>query len=132
MSDNSQSRRLNEYFQEDWEEFGLPNEKVSSQVELRYQQQQPLKKKKSSGNRQLQRFRAKLRKRGLDQDSIATMINEYNNPSRPDNVTEEDVIHLRDQVPQERQETTGVKADKRKRESRPTGVTSSVSHVTLE
>ena len=98
MSGNTHSRRRNEYFQEDWEEFGLPNEKVSSQVEPRYQQH-PLKKKKSSGNRKLQRFRAKLRKRGLEQDSIATMINEYNNPSRPNNVTEEDVIHLRDQVP---------------------------------
>ncbi len=41
-----------------------------------------MKKKKSRGNRKLQRFRAKLKKQGLDHETIATMINNFNNPSR--------------------------------------------------
>jgi hypothetical protein len=37
-------------------------------------------KQSSRGNRKLQRFRAKLRKRGFDNPTIETMINDYNQP----------------------------------------------------
>ena len=110
MSDDSQSHRRKEYFQEHWEECDLPTEQTSDQPELHYQQSKKTKKKKSSGNRKLQRFRAKLKKRGLDQETIAKMINEYHNSSRPDqesekdketvcvNINMEDLIELHNQV----------------------------------
>jgi hypothetical protein len=40
------------------------------------------KKTKSRGNRKLQRFRAKLRKRGLNEETIVTLINDYNHSSQ--------------------------------------------------
>jgi len=52
-----------------------------SQPAQRQQQQNQDKKnkKKCRGNRKLQRFRAKLRKRGFNNETITTLINEYNN-----------------------------------------------------
>ena len=41
------------------------------------QQQDRSKKRKSRGNRQLQRYRAKLRKQGLNNETITTLINNY-------------------------------------------------------
>ena len=80
------------------------------------QQQEPRpkqqEKKKSRDNRQLQRYRAKLRKQGLNAETIAIMTNENNNPSvhhgdnqrrqietvvtRPENI--ENVIEITNQV----------------------------------
>ena len=114
--DSSQSRRRKEYFQEHWEELNLSNVEASIQTELHYHQHpkstelKESKKKKSRGNRKIQRFRAKLKKQGLDNETIATIINEYNNPVRCDdehgkekeivgpNLHMEDVVESRDQV----------------------------------
>ena len=87
MSNGSESDRRKEYFQEHWEEPDLSADEMSTHPELHYEQHQQehpkqLKKKKSRGNRKLQRYRAKLRKQGLDQETITTMINNLNNPSR--------------------------------------------------
>lgn len=74
-------------------------------------QREQMSKKKSRGNRRLQRFRAKLRKQGLTTEAIAAVINEYNHPSRPGDESEvpapvalvsdmsvEDFAELSDQV----------------------------------
>ena len=55
------------------------------------QQQQQKKRKKNQcrGNRKLQRFRAKLRKRGFDVETITTLINNYNNHPNQRNDEEE-------------------------------------------
>ena len=45
------------------------------------------KKTKSRGNRKLQRFRAKLKKQGLSDETITRMIHDYNNPSRRENTS---------------------------------------------
>jgi hypothetical protein len=73
---------------------------------LRRQQDQEEKKKKCRGNRKLQRFRAKLRKRGLNNETITTLINDYNNTDQGQNdeqsiVSDMDMevlVPLRDQV----------------------------------
>ena len=92
MSSNSQSRRRREYLEAHWEEHNLSTTEMSTQPELRYQQQQlkeSTKKKKSRGNRKLQRLRAKLKKRGSDEQAIATMINEHHNVPRQVNKEKE-------------------------------------------
>ena len=49
-------------------------------------QQQKKTKKKSRGNRKLQRYRAKLRKQGISDEAIATLIrNDHNQPSNLQN-----------------------------------------------
>ena len=44
-------------------------------TEDQQQQQDRNKMKKCRGNRKLQRFRAKLRRQGLDADTITTLVN---------------------------------------------------------
>ena len=101
---------------EHWEEIDVSTVEAYTQPELHYHQHQKStelkesKKKKSRGNRKIKRFRAKLKKQGLDDKTIATMINEYNNPVRCDdehgkekeimgpNLHMEDVVESRDQV----------------------------------
>lgn len=55
---------------------------ISSTREQSSSQQRPkkTKKQKSRGNRQLQRYRAKLRKQGFNDQTIATLIKDYHNP----------------------------------------------------
>jgi hypothetical protein len=70
------------------------------------QKQDQQKKKTCRGNRKLQRFRAKLRKRGLNNETITTLINDYNNTDQGQNdeqsiVSDMDMevlVPLRDQV----------------------------------
>ncbi|CAF1577846.1 unnamed protein product [Adineta steineri] len=113
-----------------------------SQPEQRNQQQKQHKQKKtnkSRGNRKLQRFRAKLRKRGLSRETIATLINNYNTSeqgnndeqSTVSNMDVEQLISTRNHVENENiQRTTTI--TKRKREIRPTtGVTTSMSQMSL-
>jgi hypothetical protein len=55
------------------------------QQQQQKQKQDKQKKKKSRGNRKLQRYRAKLRKRGLNNETIATLISDYNNTNQGQN-----------------------------------------------
>jgi hypothetical protein len=95
-SDSSQSsRRQEEYFQEYWQDltFVSSEEVVLHQPEQQQQQPKESKKKnKSRGNRQLQRFRAKLRKQGLDSEAIASIIASRHggetNPEEPTTISE--------------------------------------------
>ena len=79
------------------------------QEQQQTQREKELKKKpKSRGNRQLQRFRAKLRKQGWNNETIATLITDYNNPFQENDneregtlaldVNVQDFIELQDQV----------------------------------
>ena len=52
------------------------------QHEAPHREKEQKKKRKSRGNRQLQRFRAKLKRQGLNNETIATLITEYNHLSR--------------------------------------------------
>ncbi|CAF4261271.1 unnamed protein product, partial [Adineta steineri] len=54
------------------------------------------KKKKSRGNRKLQRFRAKLKKQGLNAEAIIMMINTYNDRSN-----QHDIENVEDPVNQD-------------------------------
>ena len=64
------------------------------------------KKPKSRGNRKLQRFRAKLRKQGLNEEAIGRLINDYNHSSQgqdphqsiPVNTDVVNLINVQDQV----------------------------------
>ena len=78
-------------------------------ADIEQQQQQPhdtRKKNKSRGNRKLQRFRAKLRKRGFNADRITMLINDYQSPKQEEHEDEtitsdvdiEALIPLREQV----------------------------------
>ncbi|CAF1623403.1 unnamed protein product [Adineta steineri] len=106
------------------------------------QEESRKKKKKSRGNRKLQRFRAKLKKQGLNTETITMMINTYNDRSyQPDVENIEDLINqdinVQDLVQLNQQEVQDVLEDavtmvtKRKREIRPTGVTTSVSQISM-
>ena len=55
------------------------NSQPGQRLQQPQQKQDKKKKKKCRGNRKLQRFRAKLRKRGFNNETITTLINEYNN-----------------------------------------------------
>lgn len=55
-------------------------------------QQQQQQKKKYRGNRKLQRFRAKLRKRGFNDETITTLIHGYNDYSNQYDNEEESII----------------------------------------
>jgi len=55
------------------------------------QQQGKQKKKKCRGNRKLQRYRAKLRKQGLNNETIATLIKNYNNQPNQDKDEEQTI-----------------------------------------
>ncbi|CAF4135759.1 unnamed protein product, partial [Adineta steineri] len=106
------------------------------------QEESRKKKKKSRGNRKLQRFKAKLKKQGLNTETITLMINTYNDqPYQPDVENIEDLINqdinVQDLVQLNQQEVQDVLEDavtmvtKRKREVRPTGVTTSVSQISM-
>ena len=78
------------------------------QQQQQQQQQKPdrQKKNKARGNRKLQRYRAKLRKRGVDAESITNLINNYNkHPNQGENNEEVVIpnINVEDFVPLQRQ-----------------------------
>jgi hypothetical protein len=84
-----------------------PNSQPGQGLQQEQQQkQEQQKKKKCRGNRKVQRFRAKLRKRGLSNETITTLINDYNNTNQGQNdeqsiVSGMDVqllVPIRDQV----------------------------------
>ncbi|CAF4289343.1 unnamed protein product [Adineta steineri] len=117
---------------------------MSDNNEQQQQQQQRRKKKKTSrGNRKLQRFRAKLKEQGLNAETITMMINTYNDRSNQhdienigDSVNQD--INVQDLVQLNQQEVQDVLEDivtrvitKRKRETRPTGVTISISQISM-
>lgn len=62
------------------------------------QEGEKLKRKKSRGNRPLQRFRAKLKRQGCNAETISTMINERQNPVHLNVVNREPSAELRQQV----------------------------------
>jgi hypothetical protein len=63
----------------------------SGQQQQQQQQQGKQKKKKCRGNRKLQRYRAKLRKQGLNNETIATLIKNYNNQPNQDKDEEQTI-----------------------------------------
>ncbi|CAF4658178.1 unnamed protein product [Rotaria socialis] len=50
------------------------------------------KKNKCRGNRKLQRYKAKLRKRGFNNEAITSLINNYNQVNQDQNVVHESTI----------------------------------------
>jgi hypothetical protein len=75
MSNNDQSNRRQEYFQEHWEETDLSTNETSNDPilygpESHPKNQNKFRKKKSRGNRKLQRLRAKLKKQELNKDIL--------------------------------------------------------------
>ena len=68
---------------------GSSQQQILSEQQQQQQQQNKSKKKQCRGNRKLQRFRAKLRKRGFDVETITTLINNYNNHPNQRNDEEE-------------------------------------------
>ncbi|CAF3996765.1 unnamed protein product [Adineta steineri] len=117
----------------------LHQQQHQKEQQQQQQKQQKSKKKTSRENRKLQRLRAKLCKRGLSHETIATLINNYNTSeqgnndeqSTVSNMDVEQLISTRDHVENENiQRTTTI--TKRKREIRPTtGVTTSMSQMSL-
>ncbi|CAF4063443.1 unnamed protein product [Adineta steineri] len=115
----------------------------NEQQQRQQQEESRKKKKKSRGNRKLQRFRAKLKKQGLNAEAITMMINTYNDRSNQhDTENVEDPanqdINVQDLVQLDQQEVQDVLEDivtrittKRKREVRPTGVTTSISQISM-
>ncbi|CAF4027856.1 unnamed protein product [Adineta steineri] len=115
----------------------------NEQQQRQQQEESRKKKKKSRGNRKLQRFRAKLKKQGLNAEAITMMINTYNDRSNQHDIenVEDPVnqdINVQDLVQLNQQEVRNVLEDivtrvttKRKREIRPTGVTTSVSQISM-
>lgn len=117
------------------------NQQILSQSE---QQQVKKKKKKCRGNRKLQRFRAKLRKQGFNNETIATLINTYNNVINQDQNNKEQltssnmdvVLRLKPTTSELQNENVNktMKSTKRKRETRRSttgGVTASMSEISL-
>ncbi|CAF1492095.1 unnamed protein product, partial [Adineta steineri] len=120
---------------------GQPHDLILSTAEEVIQTQEESKKnkkKKCRGNRKLQRFRAKLKRQGLNNEAITTVINTYNNPSRPEeeenvqniDVNVQDFIELHQQAQEEVHGMVQEMATKRKRELRG-GVTTSISQVSI-
>lgn len=101
LNNNSQK---NDSIQERSRKLTVPTQLTSNQQQLQTEQQQqtqPIQrqlphslsgqqqpkqkkenKKKSRGDRKRQRYRAKLRKRGLNNETIETLINNYNNSNQ--------------------------------------------------
>ncbi|CAF1535193.1 unnamed protein product [Adineta ricciae] len=106
------------------------------------QQQQSKRKKKSRGNRKLQRFRAKLKKQGLNAETIETIIDRYNEPVQQHpsrrltealdtNINVEELIEINQSERRYADEDIRTTTTKRKRETRPAGVTTSISQVSI-
>ncbi|CAF1366556.1 unnamed protein product, partial [Rotaria sordida] len=107
------------------------------------QQQQPKHKrdkKKCRGNRKGQRYRAKLRKRRLNDQQIANLEQNYKNMKHSIDIQssiipEIDIvalvpIHTQTDIP-ENQHALQRKSIKRKRETRPVGITTSLSQMSI-
>jgi len=104
MSNNLNNSQKNDSIQERSQKLTVPAQSTSNQQQLQTEQQQrtqPIQrqlphslsgqqqpkqkkenKKKSRGDRKRQRYRAKLRKRGLNNETIETLINNYNNSNQ--------------------------------------------------
>ncbi|CAF2168445.1 unnamed protein product, partial [Rotaria magnacalcarata] len=105
------------------------------------------KKNKCRGNRKLQRYKAKLRKRGFNNEAITALINNYNQANQDQNVVQESTIpninreHL---VPIDNQRTNNqpetsdkgniqenVRTTKRKRATKSNNITESLSQISI-
>ncbi|CAF1448082.1 unnamed protein product, partial [Adineta steineri] len=138
LEQQQQQRRLPFSQPEQRNQQQQQHQKEQQQQQQQQKQQKP-KKKTSRGNRKLQRFRTKLRKRGLSHETIATLINNYNTSeqgnndeqSTVSNMDVEQLISTRNHVENENIQRTTT-TTKRKREIRPTtGVTTSMSQMSL-
>ncbi|CAF1483985.1 unnamed protein product [Rotaria sordida] len=107
------------------------------------QQRQPKHKrdkKKCRGNRKGQRYRAKLRKRCLNDQQIANLEQNYKNMKhsidiQSSTISEIDIValvptHTQTDIP-ENQHALQRKSIKRKRETRPVGITTSLSQMSI-
>ncbi|CAF1391421.1 unnamed protein product [Rotaria sp. Silwood1] len=97
-------------------------------------------KKKSRGDRKRQRYRAKLRKRGLNDEEITALINTYNNGNQGQDdgqstlhdMNVELLIPVRHQQEMlENENVIQTTSVKRKRETRPIGITTSLSQMSI-
>ena len=99
--DNSHaSGRKEDYFQQYWQDLTVVSsgeEVVLHHPEQEQQSKEMKTKKKSRGNRQLQKFRAKLRKRGLNTEEISNVIESRQNQTNSV-ITVGDTVELPDEV----------------------------------
>ena len=121
------SNRRKVYFAEYWQDVSV----VSSEEVVLQQQSEDVqtankKKRKSRGNRQLQRYRAKLRNQGLDNETIASMINPEYDSTKPQRVS---AINAATSTTTE--VTTILPKRKRGTTAKTGGVPTSVSEVSL-
>ncbi|CAF3773979.1 unnamed protein product, partial [Rotaria socialis] len=99
------------------------------------------KKNKCRGNRKLQRYKAKLRKRGFNNEAITSLINNYNQVNQDQNVVHESTIpniNIELLVPIDNQETSdkgniqeNVRTTKRKRATKSNNITESLSQISI-
>ena len=106
-------------------------------------EQQKKKKRKCRGNRKLQRFRARLGRRGFDVDTIAMLLDQYNSQHRE--TTEREPLHSDVNSVDSRQhslvpdpqaleackQTTKRRPGKRKRDTGAATVTKSLSQISI-
>ena len=107
------------------------------------QQMEQQKKRKRRGNRKLQRFRARLGRRGFDVDTIAMLLNQYHSQHRE--TSEREQLHsgvnsvdlrqhslvLDPQALDARRQTTKRRPGKRKRDTGAATVTKSLSQISI-
>ncbi|CAF5018014.1 unnamed protein product, partial [Rotaria magnacalcarata] len=105
------------------------------------------KKNKCRGNRKLQRYKAKLRKRGFNNEAITALINNYNQVNQDQNVVHESTISSISTellVPIDNQRTNNqpetsdkgniqenVRTTKRKRVTKSNNITESLSQISI-
>ncbi|CAF2148368.1 unnamed protein product, partial [Rotaria magnacalcarata] len=105
------------------------------------------KKNKCRGNRKLQRYKAKLRKRGFNNEAITALINNYNQANQDQNVVHESTIpniNIELLVPIDNQRTNNqqetsdkgniqenVRTTKRKRATKSNNITESLSQISI-
>ena len=129
------------------------NRPYSQPVEQQLPLSQPIQKleskqknkKKCRGNRRRQRYRTRLRKQGLTNETITTLIQDYDNTDQGQDESQSSVSDMNvellipayNQVRSDCQKimenniTKQTKSVKRKRESRTTNVTTSMSQISL-
>lgn len=96
--DRSQSAgRKDDYFQQYWQDLTVVSSGEEVVLHQPEQQEPSTTKKKSRGNRHLQKFRAKLRKRGLNTEEINNIIESRQIQVNPD-LPVGDTVELPNQV----------------------------------
>ncbi|CAF4123568.1 unnamed protein product, partial [Rotaria sordida] len=104
------------------------------------QEKHKQQKKKCRGDRKRQRYRAKLRKRGLNDEEIANLEHNYSNINHGQEIQLSTIpdVDIELLVPTDKQKdmpenenVQQTKSVKRKRETRPVGITTSLSQMSI-